>query len=149
MSKWDQDYFWYCDKCGSIARTLEITEDKLFLTDDRCSWHKNCGGIVDVLRPTEIKNFKTITEIENMSEEDREKEIAAIRKYVQFACEYANKHRIEREAFLAKCCPNCGAPPQLHEQISSLRRAFSVATWGLASNKIGKTKRCKKCGHMW
>lgn len=44
-------------------------------------------------------------------------------------------------------CPQCGSDNI--EKISTTSRAISVATVGLASNKIGKQYKCKKCKHMW
>lgn len=44
-------------------------------------------------------------------------------------------------------CPNCG---QVNvKTISTVSRAISVGTVGLASGKIGKTYKCPKCGYMW
>jgi len=151
MSKWNEDYFWHCYRCGAVSPKLDIEESELQLFDDMCATHKNCGGNVDVISPARWGYFPvhTLTELAAMPNEEREKEVKEIMsKAKQIAQDYAEL-RTRREAYLAKCCPNCGADPRLHEQISTLRRAFSVATWGLASNKIGKTKRCKRCGHMW
>lgn len=44
-------------------------------------------------------------------------------------------------------CTNCGQ--QNVKFISTASRAISVGTVGLASNKIGKTYKCPKCGYMW
>lgn len=44
-------------------------------------------------------------------------------------------------------CPMCGSTNI--EKISTTSRAVSVATVGLASGKIGKQYKCKKCKHMW
>ena len=44
-------------------------------------------------------------------------------------------------------CPNCG---QVNvKKISTTSRAVSVGLTGLASDKIGKTYKCPKCGYMW
>ena len=44
-------------------------------------------------------------------------------------------------------CPVCGSTNI--ERISTMDRGFSVAMVGLASGKIGKQYKCKKCKHMW
>lgn len=44
-------------------------------------------------------------------------------------------------------CPNCNSDSI--EKISTTSRAASIATVGLASAKIGKQYKCKKCKHMW
>lgn len=44
-------------------------------------------------------------------------------------------------------CPVCGDTNI--ERITTMDRSFSVAMVGLASGKIGKQYKCKKCKHMW
>lgn len=44
-------------------------------------------------------------------------------------------------------CPNCNSVNI--RKISTLDRATSVAFWGLASSKIGKTMQCDQCGYKW
>lgn len=44
-------------------------------------------------------------------------------------------------------CPNCGSTNT--QRISTLNRAVSIGTVGLASSKIGKQYECKKCKHKW
>lgn len=44
-------------------------------------------------------------------------------------------------------CPTCGSLSV--EKIGGLERAASVGFWGLFSNKINKTYKCKNCGHTW
>lgn len=44
-------------------------------------------------------------------------------------------------------CPTCGK--QAGEKISVVSRGVSVGLFGLASNKIGKSFKCKNCGYTW
>lgn len=44
-------------------------------------------------------------------------------------------------------CPHCKSTNI--ERISTIDRALSVGTVGLASNKIGKQYKCKNCKQMW
>lgn len=44
-------------------------------------------------------------------------------------------------------CPHCGSNNT--QRISTMNRATSVATVGLASSKIGKQYECKNCKHKW
>ena len=44
-------------------------------------------------------------------------------------------------------CPTCGSTDI--KDISTLNRMVSVGAFGLASDKIGKTKECKNCGYKW
>ncbi len=44
-------------------------------------------------------------------------------------------------------CPQCGSDEIV--KISTTNRVMSIAVVGLASNKIGKQYKCKKCSYMW
>ena len=44
-------------------------------------------------------------------------------------------------------CPTCSSTNV--KKISKAARAFSIGTWGLASNKIYKSFECKTCGYTW
>lgn len=44
-------------------------------------------------------------------------------------------------------CPTCGSLSV--QKISGIERAASVGFWGLFSNKINKSYKCKNCGHTW
>lgn len=44
-------------------------------------------------------------------------------------------------------CPACGS--RNTNRISTINRTASVATFGLASSKIGKQYECKACKHKW
>ena len=44
-------------------------------------------------------------------------------------------------------CPACGSYDTA--KVGVLGRAASVFAFGLASNKIGKNWKCRKCGHTW
>lgn len=51
------------------------------------------------------------------------------------------------EALKHPKCPMCGSTDT--QIISTLNRAVSIGTVGLASSKIGKQYECKKCKHKW
>ena len=44
-------------------------------------------------------------------------------------------------------CPNCGAVAG--KKISALSKDISITIHGVASDKIGKTYKCEKCGYLW
>lgn len=44
-------------------------------------------------------------------------------------------------------CPTCGSTNI--SNIGTIERGVSVGMVGLASSKIGKTKKCKSCGYSW
>lgn len=57
------------------------------------------------------------------------------------------RERQEREIRLTRTCPRCGK--HAGHPISEHRKTASIAFWGLASNKIGKTYECDNCHYMW
>ena len=44
-------------------------------------------------------------------------------------------------------CPTCGSTDI--SDISTIKRAVGIATVGLASSDLGKTRKCNKCGYKW
>lgn len=77
------------------------------------------------------------------SVEEYQKVLDARLAYSQMQSE---KLRAE-EALKHPKCPNCGSTNT--QIISTLNRAVSIGTVGLASSKIGKQYECKKCKHKW
>lgn len=70
----------------------------------------------------------------------------------KFQKEELSKKKIQKEMekyrrMNAPKCPMCGSINI--EKISTASRVVSVAAVGLASGKIGKQYKCKKCKHMW
>ena len=63
--------------------------------------------------------------------------------------ELEEKREEEKRRELAEhpVCPMCGSKNT--NRISTLNRAVSVGTLGLASSKIGKQYECKNCKHKW
>jgi len=56
-------------------------------------------------------------------------------------------HQINNTTFTVCKCPTCGS--QNTSSISTGNRLASTAMWGVASGKIGKTKKCNTCNYMW
>lgn len=44
-------------------------------------------------------------------------------------------------------CPTCGSTNI--RRISTTKKLVGVATLGIASNSLGKTMECRKCGYKW
>lgn len=63
------------------------------------------------------------------------------------AAQINDARRKEEEALKHPKCPKCGSTNT--QIISTLNRAVSISTVGLASSKIGKQYECKKCKHKW
>lgn len=76
----------------------------------------------------------------------------AQQNFEKYQKEELSKKKMQKEMeeyrqMTAPKCPMCGSTNI--EKISTTSRAVSVATVGLASGKIGKQYKCKKCKHMW
>lgn len=63
---------------------------------------------------------------------------------VQFTPESNNV--VQKPTNIPKC-PTCGSIKIT--KIGTVERAGSVAMFGLASKKIGKTFKCSNCGYTW
>ena len=57
------------------------------------------------------------------------------------------KKRYDKRVSGGYKCPNCGC--SAGHPIGAIDKGVSVGAYGLASNKIGKTYKCDKCGYMW
>lgn len=75
----------------------------------------------------------------------------ALLREKQNKLEEISKRNIQRVVDAPKViglrCPACDS--DYYERISTLNRMISVELVGLASSKIGKQYKCKKCGHLW
>ena len=143
MSKWDEGYFWFCDKCGAIAPKLDLVESEFQLFDNMVAHHLHCNGRVNVLR-----NFIKVEDYKKLSEPEMQLEMSRINEAVQGTIRYLEKEKRELEALRNRPrCPKCGSFNFV--EISTASRLISVAAWGLASGKIGKQYECKNCRHKW
>lgn len=76
----------------------------------------------------------------------------AQRDFGKFQKEELSKKKIEKEMeeYRQKNAPKCPMCGSINiEKISTTSRVVSIAAVGLASGKIGKQYKCKKCKHMW
>lgn len=90
-----------------------------------------------------IDNFEEIKEIR--VRQHREILIAEKQRKLEKIKNRTVQTKVDRPTGL--CCPACGSIR--YEKISTLNRVVSVELAGLASSKIGKQYKCKKCGHLW
>lgn len=91
-----------------------------------------------VLDQGQRKYFKNLYKEQNeiLQKRIRKSEENRINEYQQ---KYLAEHNIE--------CPYCHSTNT--SKISTVNRAISIGTFGLASSKIGKTHKCNNCGSMW
>ena len=74
-------------------------------------------------------NAKLTTPEEKKEEEEYKKE----QEYKKMNCGYT--------------CPNCGA--KAGHKIGAISKGISIGVFGIASDKVGKTYKCEKCGYLW
>ena len=91
-----------------------------------------------VLDQRQRKYFKNLYKEQNeiLQKRIRKSEENRINEYQQ---KYLAEHNIE--------CPYCHSTNT--SKISTVNRAISIGTFGLASSKIGKIHKCNNCGSMW
>lgn len=68
----------------------------------------------------------------------------------QYEAEKARKQRMDevyQKMHNQPHCPTCGSTNI--KKLDVVDRAVSVGMFGLASNKINKSFKCKNCGHTW
>lgn len=102
-----------------------------------------CGIGMLVLTKGSVEQMENDIKIASKSVEEYQKIIDSRLAYSKMQSE---KLRTEKELKHPKC-PNCGSMNTNY--ISTLNRAISVGTVGLASSKIGKQYECKKCKYKW
>ena len=57
------------------------------------------------------------------------------------------RRKLEKRMTGGYKCPSCGK--FAGHPIGVIDKGFSIGTFGLASNKVGKTYKCENCGYMW
>lgn len=78
--------------------------------------------------------------------EEYQRQVIREQDALQKRLEAERAAKTKQQANMPKC-PICGSTNVV--KISTLNRAVSVATVGLASSKIGKQYQCKNCKHKW
>lgn len=113
------------------------------------SYHRDDDYENRYLTSPEYKAYEKLREeIQHQPEFDpvRREKLIASRRAKSAARSAANVTPIRTSANVPKC-PTCGSTDI--KDISTLNRMVSVGAFGLASDKIGKTKKCKNCGYKW
>lgn len=84
-------------------------------------------------------------------EQRQARELKELEEYYESPDGYDKDHKeIQRKRQVISTshkCPNCGSPAI--NPLGNIDRTMSVAVWGLASGKIGKTMICRMCKHTW
>ena len=101
------------------------------------------GWAMLVMTNGSVEQMESDIQTASRSVEEYQKVLDARLAYWQMQSE---KIKTE-EALMHPKCPNCGSTNT--QRISTLNRAVSIGTVGLASSKIGKQYECKKCKHKW
>ncbi len=144
----------YCEKCGQQSM-LDKNNENLD--------NKKCLGCLETghFKLIPEKYIAWIVEGVPMVNEDLEQEFienviktsphfdqTAWDRRVQWK-EYDDNlnNRIKQEQSNQPKCPYCGSTNI--SKIGIINRSISVGLFGLASDKIGKTHKCNKCGSTW
>lgn len=83
---------------------------------------------------------------EILLKEDKKRREEEIRQSRMKAQTTVAARELEQQNEIAKC-PTCNSTDI--EKISMVGKITSVSVFGLASNNIGKTFKCNKCGYKW
>lgn len=94
----------------------------------------------------ELKLYKT-NRADWEKEKERKKAFITEHYKVRAHMEIENKYSQQSKKENQLKCPVCNSTDI--EKITTLDRSVSLAMVGLASGKIGKQYKCKKCKHMW
>lgn len=146
----------YCLKCGRGLFDKDIECDKCNSTDFISE--KECKDIIReinsaniILKKILLKNPTYKSVFDHIINKPKHNFTYLIpNKTTETKQEYfdrINKHTINNKKIYMPKCPTCGSLSV--EKIGGLERAASVGFWGLFSNKINKTYKCKNCGHTW
>lgn len=146
----------YCLKCGRGLFDKDIECDNCNSTDFISE--KECKDIIReinsaniILKKILLKNPTYKSVFDHIINKPKDNFTYLIpNKTTETKQEYfdrINKHTINNKKIYMPKCPTCGSLSV--EKIGGLERAASVGFWGLFSNKINKTYKCKNCGHTW
>ena len=123
-----------------VSKKVVIVKDNITLTEAKAlaSRFKAINVNAATLHNTAPRNWHVMT-----MEEQREKD-ASMAKWERERKQQASNYIVPKAKIT---CSICGSDNV--ERITTMDRSFSVAMFGLASGKIGKQYKCKKCKHMW
>lgn len=147
----------YCKKCGYVfgegyvPRLVEkgicpVCKNKLYKTQEGTNYfrsriERSMPTWEDVVRHKYLKNITLDTETsERRSNIEQKKQQDELRKLK------GNSSKTEEKKFIPKC-PTCQSANI--KRISGTSKVFSVAMFGLFSQKVKKTFHCNNCGYEW
>lgn len=141
---------YYCHKCGRMH--YPVMREYL---DPKCDAFFKSKEAEEEFKQRYIyksKDYQKTAEREKEYERDpKERDIDSFLNARQMARE-GKEFKSESPRIIPKQtnvprCPTCGSTNI--SSIGTLERAGSVAAFGLASKKIGKTFKCSNCGYTW
>ena len=149
----------YCPRCAAIyCRTRMISGDNYYEAIKNPSCGK-CGHKLQEA-PEEFGLTPSVYwDNDQLTSEKLKKKLITeyIMKQPEFdEEEYKKSYELEPQSTKSSShstprigpkCPACGSYDTA--KVGVLGRAASVFAFGLASNKIGKNWKCRKCGHTW
>lgn len=124
-----------CVRCGNKKRFIAYSWD-----GDKANCNEQLEKFKDDLLKNPFCNYDKACEYRNI-----EKHAAILRK--ESVAKNSASYAVKDSTPNIPKCPTCGSTDI--KDISTLNRMVSVGAFGLASDKIGKTKECKNCGYKW
>ena len=123
---------------GFLALDIFLTYGTIIgYKEDMEKYNKNMDNIEEY-RNTIMNNVREMHEKQS-NKLQAEKEVYELMK--------KNNHTTTTKTENVPKCPTCGSTDI--SDISTIKRAVGIATVGLASSDLGKTKKCNKCGYKW
>lgn len=142
----------YCKKCGRIVYFMLESDDKIC---DCCkstaypvpNEYLDCEFSVDPNKEEEFieKYIKPSPEFDPYLFEHRDEILA--RENMKLNAALAHGASILEEQSRVPKCPTCGSLNV--EKISTGKKIFGGAMFGLFSSDVRNTMRCKNCGAKW
>lgn len=138
----------YCEKCGFLVDEFSEGDSSLYVC-------RICSGKLKIV-PKEYIDFSGLIIEPSKEQEFIEKVLKAEPNFDQTAyderIEYVKTcnrqyEMLKQEQSNQPKCPYCGSTNI--SKIGIINRSISVGLFGLASDKIGKTHKCNKCGSTW
>lgn len=131
-----------CPKCGKMLHL--VMREYLSSIYDGCF---KSDEAEEEFKQRYIYKSKDSQKIKD-TKDDKIDEFIKVRQMARDGVQFTSEpdSSIKKQTYTPKC-PTCGSPNI--SGIGTVERAGSVAAFGLASKKIGKTFKCSNCGYTW
>ena len=129
----------YCSNCGCIKDVI------MYKPGGKYNCPK-CGKMLHLVMREYLSNIYDGCFKSDKAEEEFKQRYIYKSKDSQKIKDTKDDKIVQKPTNIPKC-PTCGSIKIT--KIGTVERAGSVAMFGLASKKIGKTFKCSNCGYTW